>query len=157
MWRGRLFLFATRRLFVKTGLITTRVARAVACVLAAPAAAATPTERKLARQIKVMQRQVKVLQGQVKKLRADMREVQGISASALVFSACSTAATADAFQGTWETIDGLNAATGRPDQYPAPTPIADPLNSCQLLEVQRQPGAVPPTTNVFAALLNIFR
>ena len=150
MWRGRLFLFATRRLFVKTGLITTLVALAVACVLAAPAAAATPTERKLARQIKVMQ-------GQVKKLRADMREVQGISASALVFSACSTAATADAFQGTWETIDGLNAATGRPDQYPAPTPIADPLNSCQLLEVQRQPGAVPPTTNVFAALLNIFR
>ena len=40
---------------------------------------------------------------------------------------------------------------------PPPTPIADPLNSCQLLEVQRQPGAVPPTTNVFAALLNIFR
>jgi hypothetical protein len=44
-----------------------------------------------------------------------------------------------------------------PDKYPVPTPIADPLNSCQLLEVQRQPGAVPPTTNVFAALLNIFR
>jgi type II secretory pathway pseudopilin PulG len=141
-------------LFVKTGLFTTLVALAVACVLAAPAAAATPTQRKLASQIKVMQRQVKVLQGQVKKLRADMREVQGISASALVFSACSTAATADAFQGTWETIDRL---PGAPDQYPAPTPIADPLNSCQLLEVQRQPGAVPPTTNVFAALLNIFR
>jgi hypothetical protein len=144
-------------LFVKSGLVTTLVALALACVLVAPAAAATPTERKLARQIKVMQRQVKVLQGQVKKLRTDMREVQGISASALVFSACSTAATADAFQGTWETIDALNTATGRPDQYPAPTPIADPLNSCQLLEVQRQPGAVPPTTNMFAALLNIFR
>jgi hypothetical protein len=144
-------------LFVKSGLFTTLVALALACVFAAPAAPATPTERKLARQIKVMQRQVKVLQGQVKKLRADMREVQGISASALVFTACSTAATADAFQGTWETIDGLNAATSRPDQYPAPTPIADPLNSCQLLEVQRQPGTVPPTTNVFAALLNIFR
>ena len=81
-----------------------------------------------------MQRQVKVLQGQVKKLRADMREVQGISAAALVYSTCATAATADAFQGTWETIDALNAHTGRPDQYPAPTPIADPLNSCQLLE-----------------------
>jgi type II secretory pathway pseudopilin PulG len=144
-------------LFVKSGLFTTLVALALACVLAAPAAPATPTERKLARQIKVMQRQVKVLQGQVKKLRADMREVQGISASALVFSACSAAATADAFQGTWETIDALNVATGRPEQYPAPSPIADPLNSCQLLEVQRQPGAVPPTTNVFAALLNIFR
>ena len=93
-----------------------------------------------------MQRQVKVLQGQVKKLRADMREVQGISASALVFSACSTAATADAFQGTWETIDGINALT-RPDQYPPPTPIADPLNSCQLLEVgvSRAPSRRPRT------------
>ncbi len=142
---------------MRTGLFTTLAAVVVAGALAAPAAAATPTERKLAKQIKTMQRQVKVLQGQVKKLRTDMREVQGISASALVFTACSTAATADAFQGTWETIDGLNAAVARPDQYPAPTPAADPLNSCQLLEVQRQPSAVPPTTNVFAALLNIFR
>lgn len=142
---------------MRTGLVTTLLALAVAGVLAAPAAAATPTERKLTRQIKTMQRQVKVLQAQVKKLRTDMRDVQGVAASALVFSACSTAATADAFQGTWETIDGLNAHLARPDQYPAPTPVADPLNSCQLLEVQRQPGAVPPTTNVFAALLNIFR
>ena len=142
---------------MRTRLATTLVALAAAGVLAAPATPATPTERKLASQIKTMQRQVKVLQGQVKKLRTDMRNVQGVAASALVFSACSTAATADAFQGTWETIDGLNAHTRRPDQYPAPAPIADPLNSCQLLEVQRQPGAVPPTTNVFAALLNIFR
>jgi type II secretory pathway pseudopilin PulG len=142
---------------VRTGLVTTLVALAVAGVLAAPAAAATPTERKLTRQIKTMQRQVKVLQAQVKKLRTDMRDVQGVAASALVFSACSTAATADAFQGTWETIDVINPKVSEPDKYPAPTPIADPLNSCQLLEVQRQPGAVPPTTNVFAALLNIFR
>ena len=142
---------------MRTRLATTLVALAAAGVLAAPATPATPTERKLASQIKTMQRQVKVLQGQVKKLRTDMRNVQGVAASALVFSACSTAATADAFQGTWETIDGLDAHTSRPDQYPAPAPIADPLNSCQLLEVQRQPGTVPPTTNVFAALLNIFR
>ena len=111
-------LFANRRFFVRTGLVTTLVALAVAGVLAAPAAAATPTERKLASQIKVMQRQVKVLQGQVKKLRADMREVQGISASALVFSACSTAATADAFQGTWETIDGLQCPYGQAGPVP---------------------------------------
>ena len=144
---------------MRTRLATTLVALVAAGVLAAPATPATPTERKLASQIKTMQRQIKVLQGQVKKLRTDMRNVQGVAASALVFSACSTAATADAFQGTWETIDGINAhlTPPRPDQYPAPAPIADPLNSCQLLEVQRQPGAVPPTTNVFAALLNIFR
>lgn len=86
-----------------------------------------------------------------------MREVQIVSSLGVAFSVCSTAAAADAFQGTWETIDGLNAHLNRPDQYRPPAPVADPLNSCQLLEVQRQPGTVPPTTDVFAALLNIFR
>jgi hypothetical protein len=142
---------------LKTGLATTILALAVAGALAVPASAATPTERRLSAQIKVVQRQVKVLQGQVRTLRRQMRDVQIVSSLGVAFSACSAAASADALQGTWETIDGLNAHLGRPDQYPAPAPIADPLNSCNLLEVQRQPSAVPPTTNVFAALLNIFR
>lgn len=144
---------------MKRGLSTALVALAVIGALAAPGSAATPSNKKLAGQIKVLQRQVKVLQGQVKTLRTQMREVQGVSAAALAFSACSTAATADAFQGTWETID-RNAAADTPptpDQYPAQTPVVDPLNSCQLLEIQRQPNTVPPTTNVFAALLNLFR
>lgn len=148
---------------MKPGLFTTIVALAVAGALAAPASPATPSNRKLAAQVKVLQRQVKVLQGQVRTLRRQMRDVQGVSAAALAFSACSTAATADAFQGTWETIDRHAAVAVTPgtphgpDQYPAQTPIVDPLNSCQLLEIQRQPSAVPPTTNVFAALLNLFR
>lgn len=142
---------------MRTGLVTTLVALAVAGVLAAPAAAATPTERKLASQIKVMQRQVKVLQGQVKKLRADMRTVGNVAVGGVTFTACTAAATSDAFQGTWETIDEVRAAVGQSDRYPPSTPIADPLNSCNALEIQRLPGAVPPTTNVFAALLNIFR
>ncbi|MBA2360207.1 MAG: hypothetical protein H0V79_04575 [Actinobacteria bacterium] len=144
---------------MRTALVTGLVALIAACALAAPAAAATPTERQLARQIKVMQRQIKVLQGQVKKLQTRTRTVEGVASGALIFGACLAAATADAFQGTWETID-RNAASDSPptpDQYPAQAPVADPLNSCQVLETQRQPGAVPPTTNVFAALLNIFR
>lgn len=144
---------------MRPGLVTTLVALAVAGVLAAPASSATPTERKLNRQVKLMQRQVKVLQGQVRTLRRQMREVQIVSSLGVAFSVCSAAATADAFQGTWETIDRNAAADAppTPDQYPPQTPVADPLNSCQLLEVQRQPNTVPPTTNVFAALLNIFR
>jgi hypothetical protein len=146
----------TRRFFVKTALVTA-VALVATAVLAAPASSATPTERKLTRQVKTMQRQVKVLQGQVRTLRRQMREVQGIAVGAVVFSACSTASTADAFQGTWETIDELRAAVGQPDRYPPPAPVADPLNSCQGLEIPRQPSQVPPNTNVFAALLNLFR
>ena len=142
---------------MRTGLATILVALVAAGALAVPASAATPTERKLARQIKVMQRQVKVLQGQVRTLRRDMRTVENLAASGIVFGACTAVATADAFQGTWETIDEVRAATGQPDRYPPPAPIADPLNSCSLIEVQRQPNTVPPNTNVFSALLNLFR
>ena len=137
---------------MKTALLTTLAALFAATALAAPVSAATPAERRLAKQ-------VKTLQAQVKKLQRDVRNVQSIAAGAVIYSACVTAATADAFQGTWEAID-RHAVTGphAPEQFAPQTAIADPLNSCQRLEVQRQanPQAIP-TTDVFAALLNIFR
>lgn len=139
---------------MRTALVTALVALAAAGSLAAPASPATPTERKLSKQIKVMQRQVKVLQGQVATLRRQMRDVQAVASVGVYFSACVAAATADAFQGTWETIDEIDPTT---DRYPPPTAIADPLNSCQLLEIQRQANIVPPTTNVFAGLLTLFQ
>ena len=136
---------------MRTALLTALAALVAATTLAAPASAATPTERRLARQVKTLQKQVKTLQRQ-------MRTVQSVAAGALVYGACVTAATADAFQGTWETIDRVGAKLTPPfDQYGAQTALADPLNSCQRLEIQRQPNVVPPTTDVFAALLNIFR
>jgi len=139
--------------------VTALVAIFALGAVAAPASSATPSNRALARQIKVMQKQVKKLQSQVKTLTRQVRTAQGIAVGATIFAACSTAATADAFQGTWETID-RNAAADTPptpDQYPPQTAVADPLNSCQALEIQRQPNTVPPTTSVFAALLNLFR
>ena len=65
------------------------------------------------------------------------------------------------YKGVWETIDRVGAKLPPPngpfDQYGVQTAVADPLNSCQRLEIQRQPNTVPPTTDVFAALLNLFR
>jgi outer membrane murein-binding lipoprotein Lpp len=146
---------------VKTVLVTTIAAVVAATTLAAPASSATPSERRLARQVKTLQRQVKTLNRQVRALQRDMREVRSVAQAGLVYSACLSAATADAFQGTWETIDRVGARLTPPqgpfDQYPAQTPVVDPINSCQGLELQRQPNTVPPTTNVFAALLNLFR
>jgi hypothetical protein len=136
---------------VKTALVMTIAALLAATLLAAPASGATPAERRLARQVKTLQKQVKTLQRQ-------MRNVQSIAAGAIVYSACVTAATADAFQGTWETIDKDSLRDGQPEFFQPQTPIADPLNSCSRLEVQRQANPqAEPTTNVFAALLNIFR
>lgn len=143
---------------MKAALWTTIAALLAASTLAASASAATPTERKLNRQVKTLQRQVKTMQKQVKTLQRQMRDVQAVASAGLVYSACLTSATADAFQGTWETIDRAGAKLAPPfDQYAVQTPVADPLNSCQRLEIQRQPNAVPPTTDVFAGLLNLFR
>jgi outer membrane murein-binding lipoprotein Lpp len=143
---------------VKTAVLTTIAALVAVTTLAAPASAATPSERRLARQVKTLQRQVKTLNRQVRTLQRRTREVGSVATGGIIFAACNAAATADAFQGTWETIDRVGAGLPAPlDQYPPPTAIADPLNSCQNLEVQRRANVIPPTTNVFAALLNIFR
>jgi hypothetical protein len=136
---------------VKTGVLCTLAAILAATALAAPSSAATPTERRLAKQVRTLQKQVKTLQRQ-------MRNVQSIAAGAVVYSACVTAATSDAFQATWETMDKDAVRTAQPEFFAPQTPVADPLNSCQRLEIQRQPNPqATPTTNVFAALLNIFR
>ena len=136
---------------MKTALLTTVAALLAATALAAPVSAATPTDRRQAKQIKT-------LQAQVKKLQRDLRNVQSIAAGAVIYSACVTAATADAFQGTWETIDKDAVRDAQPEFFQPQTAIADPLNSCQRLEVQRQANPqATPTTDVFAALLNIFR
>jgi endonuclease/exonuclease/phosphatase (EEP) superfamily protein YafD len=136
---------------LKTAVLIALAALLAATMLAAPASAATPSERRLARQVKTLQKQVKALQRQV-------RTVQSIAAGAIVYGACLTAATADAFQGTWETIDKDAVRDAQPEFFSPLAPIADPLNSCQRLEVQRQANpAATPTTDVFAAMLNIFR
>lgn len=142
---------------MKTALVTTIAALVAVTALAAPASSATPSERRLARQVKTLQRQVTTLNRQVRTLQRQMREVGSIARAGLVYSACFTAATSDAFQGTWETIDQVGTGAGQPDRYPAPAPVTDPLNSCQDLELQRQPSSVPPNTNLFAGLLNLFR
>ena len=143
---------------MKSAFLTALAALVAATALAAPASAATPSERRLAQQTKVLQRQVKALQKQVKALQRTVRNVQSIAAGAIIYGACTTAATADAFQATWETIDKDAVRTAQPEFFAPQTPIADPLNSCQRLEVQRQPNpGATPTTDVFAALLNIFR
>lgn len=143
---------------MKTALVSTIAVLVAMIAVAAPASAATPSQQRLARDVRTLKAQVKSLQRQVKTLRTQARTAQSVATGAVLISACTTAVTADAFQGTWEAIDRHAAVNAHgPDQFPVQTAIADPLNSCQALQVQRQPNVVPPTTNVFAALLNIFR
>lgn len=119
-------------------------------VSAAPAPAATPTNRQLARQIKTLQKQVKALQAQV-------RTAQSIAVGAVVYSACGLSVTADAFQGTWATIDDVSNRASQPRTIYGPqTPVND-FTACSAFRVTRAPTQVPPNTSVFSALLSIFR
>jgi hypothetical protein len=119
-------------------------------VSAAPAPAATPTNKQLARQIKTLQKQVKALQAQV-------RTSQSLAAAAVVYSVCGLAVTADAFQGTWATIDDVsNRASAPRTIYGAQQPVND-FTACSSFRVTRAPAQVPPNVSVFSALLAIFR
>jgi hypothetical protein len=89
---------------MRRALATAGVVLTVA-VFVAPAAAATPTERKLQAQIKVLQVQTKSLQAQVKTLKKQVTQARSIAVLSALYSGCATAATADALQGTWTTID----------------------------------------------------
>ncbi len=137
---------------MKAALWTTLAAVVAATALAAPASAATPTERKLNKQVKTLQSQVKKMQKQVKTLQTQMREVQSVAAGALIYSACLTASTADAFQGTWETIDraGREAArrrstsTGRRRRSPIRSTPASGWRSSGSRTSSRRPRTCSP-------------
>ena len=119
-------------------------------VSAAPAPAATPTNRQLSRQIKLLQRQVKALQAQV-------RTAQSIAVGAIVYSVCGLAVTADAFQGTWATIDDVSNRTTAPRTMYGPQLPVNDYTACSAFRITRAPTQVPPNTSVFNAMLAIFR
>ena len=130
---------------VKMKRLTAAIAAgAVALVLAAPAQPAGPTNRQLAKQIKTLQKQVKTLQKQVK-------TAQTLALGAIVYTGCSIAVTADAFQGTWAVVDQVN---GTPI-FGAQVPTND-FGSCGAFEVTRAPTQVPPNVSVFNSLLALF-
>jgi hypothetical protein len=120
----------------------------VAMAVAAPAPAAGPTVKSLARQIKALQKDVKTLKAQVTTARQ-------IAASALVYSACSTAVTADAIQGTWTILDAKLSPTYGPIFGPQ-TPTND-YQTCQPLQISRAPTQSPPNAGVFNSLLALFK
>ena len=120
----------------------------LAMAVAAPAPAAGPTVTSLARQITALQKDVKTLKAQVTTARQ-------IAASALVYSACSTAVTADAIQGTWTILDAKLTPQYGPIFGPQ-TPTND-YQTCQPLQITRAPTQSPPNAGVFNSLLALFK
>jgi len=124
-------------------------AAALCVVAAAPANAATPTDKKIA----ALQKQVQTLQKQVKVLQL---------AIAVNFAgdACFAANTGDIFQSTWSTVDDLAKDSGqRPYFNPGTTTSGyqalDDKSACKDIEVARAIGK-PPVATVYQQLVNFF-
>jgi len=125
-------------------LVPATIAAAVALVLAAPAQPAAPTNAQLARQIKVLQKQVKTLQKQV-------RDARLVALGSVLYTGCSVAVTADAFQGTWTVIDQVAGHT----IFGPQAPVND-SGICTAFEFTRS-TQVPPNISVFSSLLTLFQ
>jgi uncharacterized protein YlxW (UPF0749 family) len=122
-------------------------------VLAAPAFAATPTptEKKLQTEVAALQKKITTLQKQVTTLQKQMKTVGNVLSAEIAYSICSNAATADALQQTWAT---LNVSATGAIFGAAESPVND-IGSCQSWKITRQPSGVPNLT-VFKALLALW-
>jgi len=126
---------------------------ALALVLAAPAAAATPAEKRIAK----LERQMKTitkLQTQVTTLQKQVKQLTSILVLNFAADACATAATADAFTSTWAAVDELGAAQVTPKTYFGPQAAIDDRKSCSDVKVARQ-TTLPPTMSSFVGMITL--
>jgi hypothetical protein len=121
---------------------------------------AGPTPQSLQRQINTLKSQVAKLQKTQKSQTTAINDAGNLAALSLVFSACSTAVTADAVQGTWQIVDQIAAATQAGKVYFGPqAAVSDAIQgltapACQALRVLRS-QTLPPTAAQFSALIGI--
>jgi endonuclease/exonuclease/phosphatase (EEP) superfamily protein YafD len=120
---------------------------ALILALAPPATAATPSPQRMAGQIRTLQKQVKTLQKTVKKVTTELRQTEAVAVVALLYGGCTSAATADAFQGGSPTAYGTTAVND--------FSTCSDLSRITGTTIARQPNTA--TVNVFQTLLNIFK
>jgi hypothetical protein len=123
------------------------VVLALTVSLAVPATAATPSPKKMAAQIRVLQKQVKAL-------RREVNIAQGLALVGLLYGACNSAVTADALQGSNPTALGTTPVTDYSPVTRRGTACGD-LSRFTGHTVARQPNTA--TVSVFQSLLNIFK
>jgi hypothetical protein len=105
-------------------------------------------------------RRVTALEKKVKALQTQATVTQAVVGGLTFWSVCSAVTTADALQGTWQTIDELSAATQAGKTYFGPqTRVDDTVagkHACTLTRVGRS-WAVPPSVTSFNYLLRVLR
>jgi hypothetical protein len=127
------------------------LAVAVFAVPASQASAAGPTTA----QFKALQKQVTTLKKQVTKLQKDLKDTDELAVAVGAYSICSAANTADALQGTWQSLDQRETAQGRQPVFGVQTPISD-ANLCQQGFNVTRSHTIPPSATAFVALNTAF-
>jgi hypothetical protein len=111
-------------------------------LLGGPAGAATPTEKRLTKQVTALQKDVAALKKQVRELDQILNAV-----AALTF--CNAAITADALQGTWSVLDQKAGGT-----LVGPQQAVNDAGTCNVFSIPRS-GSLPPNLNSFHAFMRI--
>jgi len=132
-----------------------RKAIAVAAV-AAMGLVAAPSGSAKGPTLRSLQAQITSLQKQVKTLKKRVTQAEDVGLVALVYSGCSVAVNADAFQDTFSGLDGYFAARSLPPYFGAQAIVND-YGACGAFEIVRAHNQSPPNTNVHRALLDIFK
>jgi hypothetical protein len=116
---------------------------------AGTAQAATPTEKKLQRQVATMQRQIATLQKDVKALKAQTKELDEFDGAVLAVAFCVAAASADGLQSTWAVLDQKAGGT-----TVGPQQAVNDAGACNALQVARS-QAVPPSLAPFHGIMRL--
>lgn len=124
-------------------IVTMAFVAALLCVPAAQAAA--PKGPTLA--------QFNALKAQLAKDEKTIKsQTNAINALATLLE-CEIANTADALQGSWQSIDALAVSLGKPAVFGPQAPIGD-NNACTAASITRS-HSIPPTVSVFSALATL--
>jgi hypothetical protein len=132
-------------------------AAALVLVVAAPASAATPADKKIAKlelQMKSMTSKVVVLQKQVVLLQKQLKQWTNITVANFAADACAAAGTADAFTATWSAIDRIGATQAAPTTYFGPQALVDDKKACADIKLARPAATTPPTLSSFVTMIN---
>ena len=100
-------------------------------------------------------KQFNALNKKVTKLQKQVKVLENALVGDIVYDVCLTAATADAFQGTWIFV---NKGSNFP-YFPNTGSSVDDLRACSAFQITRQLPSTesPPSTAVFQAMINIFK
>lgn len=119
--------------------LSVTAALVVALALAAPASSATPTEKRL-------QREINVLNGKVTKLQKRMANAELGIEVAILYTVCSNAVSADALQGTWTQFPSAG--------FPVEPAVDDYAVCSKGFKITRQPNDA--TTSVIEQVNDVF-